>query len=400
MTLMIKYICFGLISASGLLIHISVAQTPPLSQFVNLSKEEQLTSQAKKAIPYLLQPLQNVVDAFNAELNSSSNLSKTVELYAQKLWQQSKIIIQTKNDADDRRLYWARLTMLSLLKQQPKFLALTQSKQQKLITQFEYISRGSSDIQFSPDATIKIIVTGFDPFFLHRHIDQSNPSGVSALMLDGKKVIIDNKIAQIESLVVPVRFKDFDQGMIEDFLTPYVSDQSIDYIFTISMGRDEFDLERFPGLRRSAKAPDNLSVYTGANKSNPIKPKLNNKTLNGEEFVEFSLPVKRMQQAKTHYKVNDNKKVTLLDSNQKPKSIIAKSLSELSGKISVEGSGGGYLSNEISYRSVLLRNQLRPSLPIGHIHTPRIAAFEPKTSIIIYQDILAMIEAVVKTHKD
>ena len=30
------------------------------------------------------------------------------------------------------------------------------------------------------------------------------------------------------------------------------------------MGRDHFDLERFPGRRRSSEAPDNAGVLTGA----------------------------------------------------------------------------------------------------------------------------------------
>tara|TARA_R110000765_G_scaffold3988_1_gene12583 strand:+ start:37302 stop:37487 length:186 start_codon:yes stop_codon:yes gene_type:complete len=35
-----------------------------------------------------------------------------------------------------------------------------------------------------------------------------------------------------------------------------------------------------------------------------------------------------------------------------------------------------YLSNEISYRSILLRDQFNLTLPVGHIHTPRIKAYD------------------------
>jgi pyrrolidone-carboxylate peptidase len=42
----------------------------------------------------------------------------------------------------------------------------------------------------------------------------------------------------------------------------------------------------------------------------------------------------------------------------------------------VRGGGGGYLSNEISYRSIRLRNKLGSTIPTGHIHTPRMPAYD------------------------
>ena len=38
----------------------------------------------------------------------------------------------------------------------------------------------------------------------------------------------------------------------------------------------------------------------------------------------------------------------------------------------MSGSGGGYLSNEIAYRSLLLGQRLGVGFPIGHIHTPAV----------------------------
>ena len=67
------------------------------------------------------------------------------------------------------------------------------------------------------------------------------------------------------------------------------------------------------------------------------------------------------------------------------------SLIELVGEIAVSGSGGGYLSNEISYRSIVLRNEKNPVLPVGHIHTPRIKAYQPKTSENIVKQIKQML---------
>ena len=145
-------------------------------------------------------------------------------------------------------------------------------------------------------------------------------------------------------------------------------------------------------------------MYTGANKSAPIVPKLLSEPLSTIEFVQYSLPYQAMMTAKGPYKVNDNRTVTtLLESNiSEPnnpevkkvtnKTFDAQSLSELDNAIAVEGGGGGYLSNEISYRSILLRNELGSSIPTGHIHTPRIKRFDPKVNQAIVEQIRAIIE--------
>jgi len=174
--------------------------------------------------------------------------------------------------------------------------------------------------------------------------------------------------------------------MIEEIMTPYVTSKAVDMIITISMGRDDFDLERFPGLRRSAKAPDNLNVYTGANKDNPLVPMLNNDVLDGPEFLEFSLPASAMKQAVGDFKINDNHQVSTLEETYSPYL-----LEQLSKQISVQGSGGGYLSNEISYRSLLVRNTYYPALPVGHIHTPRFKGFKPEKTQKIFHQVKQML---------
>ena len=63
-------------------------------------------------------------------------------------------------------------------------------------------------------------------------------------------------------------------------------------------------------------------------------------------------------------------------------------LAALRGQTAVQGSGGGYLSNEISYRSIRLANELGVALPMGHIHTPKHRRFKrPKAvaSLIVTQ---------------
>jgi len=139
------------------------------------------------------------------------------------------------------------------------------------------------------------------------------------------------------------------------------------------MGREDFDLERFPGRRRATIAPDNLKHHSGASPTAPIIPLLDGKPLPGPEFVEFSLPVAALQRLQSPYAVNDNRQVTTLETGE----LNAVSLDQLRDKTAVAGSGGSYLSNEISYRSVRLAQALASQIPVGHIHLPRIRGFDP-----------------------
>ena len=310
------------------------------------------------------------------------------------LWQYSKQQAQNGKLVDDRPLYWTRLSMQAYVKSTKNHF--TQTELKSLLEIFEKSSRGYSDMGYVKVTDKRIFLTGFDPFLLDRNLKQSNPSGLAALLLDGKIIKYSGIIngvkktitAEINTAMVPVRYEDFDQGEIESLLAPFYALNSVDLITTISMGRSDFDLEHFPGLRRSSTAPDNVNIYTGANKTNPLIPSLLKAPLLGDDFVLFSLPYQAMMQAKGKYKINDNRGVTIL-TDGKAKDITADTLAELSDKISVQGGGGGYLSNEISYRSIVLRNKLGSTIPTGHIHTPRISGFDENTN----QAIIAQIEA-------
>ena len=354
-----------------------------------LTVEEQRIEKAQAKMPTVVNRLDQRVNKFSEQLSKARNYTTLTQLvirHATAVWREAVVSFDQANDFDDRALYWARLKMTKAMRTSKAFKELLPMQRQKLLWKFELLSRGQDDVKFDKNTDKKILLTGFDPFFLDRNINQSNPSGVTALALDDITISRDNLNAEIETLIVPVRFEDFDQGMIEELLTPYVKRHDIDMIVTVSMGRKDFDLERFPGLRRSAKAPDNLNVYTGADSTNPLIPRLKAGKLKGPEFVEFSLPVEQMTQVQTPYKVIDNHEVTTLAKNFYPKS-----MAELNGQTSVQGSGGGYLSNEISYRSIVLRDMYRPILPVGHIHTPRIKAFEPQTSKRVVGQIKAML---------
>jgi len=370
----------------------------PTRENTLLTIEELRVTKAQQAMPVVNGYFDSTTFQANwLKITDFATAQQSLLLLGDNLWQHSKIQVQSGKVVDDRPLYWTRLAILAFLKTSQH--SFSDSELTALLEVFENSSRGKSDLTYKQLTDKRILLTGFDPFLLDRNLKQSNPSGLAALMLDG--VVIEynqdgEKItAEINTAMVPVRYEDFDQGEIESLLAPYYALNSVDMIATISMGRSDFDLEHFPGLRRSATAPDNINVYTGANKTNPLVPSLLSAPLAGDEFVLFSLPVRAMMKAKGPYKINDNRGVTILVTGKadagEAKDITANSLAELSDKIAVQGGGGGYLSNEISYRSIVLRNRLASTIPTGHIHTPRISGFDDKTNQAIIKQINAML---------
>jgi len=355
-----------------------------------LTVEEQRINKAQPAMPNVLNAFTSQVSSFEQqfkELNNFKSAKALVQSFSFELWENAKQRIVKTNNYDDRELYWARLLSSKVIRTtSPKF-SITQAQLNTLLTLLEEGSRGRTDLTFSSGSTKKILLTGFDPFLLDRNINQSNPSGVAALLLDGQVINYNGISAEINTVMVPVRYEDFDQGIIESLLAPYYALNNVDMVVTVSMGRTEFDLEHFPGKRRSVTAPDNANIVYGGTQTNPVIPKLNGRPLPGNEFVKFSLPVNYMQKAKGPYKIIDNHEVTTLEKTYK-----APSYGDLKNSIAVNGGGGGYLSNEISYRSIRLRDALNSSIPTGHIHTPRIQQFEPETEAKIVKQIKAMLE--------
>lgn len=353
-----------------------------------LSVEESRIAKAQEAIPKVTNLFSAELEAFERKLASVSSsvvLEKALVAEGKAIFSNAVEQIQSSQSYDDRALYWTRLQMAKLIRGNLVFRALDNEEQVRLMFAFELASRGYGQTSFTQKTDKKILVTGFDPFFLDRNIAQSNPSGIAAMMFDNKVVEIDGQTAEIQAMMIPVRFADFDQGMIETMLAEHFG--NVDMIATISMGRTDFDLERFPGLRRSANAPGNLNVFTGATSDNPLIPFYRGELLKGPEFVEFSLPVKAMQKATGKYQVIDNHQVETVKRGK----FEAKNLAELRGATSVNGGGGGYLSNEISYRSIVLRNQLNPNLSVGHIHTPRIKEWQRDEVKAIVEQIEAML---------
>ena len=318
-----------------------------------------------------------------------------------RLWEAAKRTVAEQAILDDRSLYWSRLSLTAYLRASEFAVPLSSNQRISLIERLENSSRGRDSIEFTAGAVKKILVTGFDPFLLDKHIDQSNPSGIVALNLDGQTLTYGQASAEIQTAIFPVRFEDFDAGEVEQLIEPLLKTRQVDMIVTVSMGRTDFDLEHFPGRRRSSGSPDNLNVYSGGDETKPKIPLLNGAVIDGPEFLEFSLPYRAMQQvildAKQDankqqgevsypYLINDNRTITTLDGTFE-----AKTLAELKDATAVRGSGGGYLSNEISYRSVRLAHKYHPLIPTGHIHTPRLERYDAKQLKTISDQVTEMI---------
>ena len=260
---------------------------------------------------------------------------------------------------DDRPLYWARLRITAALRER----GLDP-------TGFELAARGMSESPRAatededPAAPGDIVVTGFDPYRLDDDVRRGNPSGAIALALAGRTVAG----RRIHSMIFPVRYADFDAGLVERVLGGYAG--RVDWIVTVSQGRpDQFDLEVWNGRRRSASRPDNAEEFGGGS---PEQPVVAPGMPEGPEFVRATLPFEAMaKETGGAYPVRVNTELTQLV----PGAVAHLGTEPEPGALAVAGGAGGYLSNEIAYRNTRLlaaatvRNGGHRTLG-GHVHTP------------------------------
>lgn len=371
---------------------------------MSLTVEEARISKLRERHPEVADRYSDIVNQAKSSFDLAGDyeaMSLLTHHTGKKLWEAAKRTVAEQAILDDRSLYWSRLSLTAYLRASQLAVPLSSNQRISLIERLENSSRGRDSIEFTAGAVKKILVTGFDPFLLDKHIDQSNPSGIVALNLDGQTLTYGQASAEIQTVIFPVRFEDFDAGEVEQLIEPLLKTRQVDMIVTVSMGRTDFDLEHFPGRRRSSGSPDNLNVYSGGDETKPKIPLLNGAVIDGPEFLEFSLPYRAMQRvildAKQDankqqgevtypYLINDNRTITTLDGTFE-----AKTLAELKDATAVLGSGGGYLSNEISYRSVRLAHKYQPLIPTGHIHTPRLERYDAEQLKTISNQVTEMI---------
>ncbi|MEU4205114.1 pyroglutamyl peptidase [Streptomyces sp. NPDC039022] len=275
---------------------------------------------------------------------------------------------------DDRPLYWARLGMTEALREWKPPFRLTVGQRNTLAGALERGSRGQDSIDLpggghAGKRTLRVVVTGFDPFQLDADARRSNPSGAAALALDGTTVRTSSgRLARIETAVFPVRWADFAAGTVERTLLPHFrrGPRQVDLFTTVSQGRPgRFDLERTNGAWRGGY-PDNARVSRTGTVPVPkgvptVRPQ--------PQWTTTTLPYAQLTTTATGpFPVRDNTEVTEIPAGGGAP--VERPDGPTPGSTARAGGGGDYLSNEIGYRATLLRDALKLKVPGGHLHTP------------------------------
>ncbi|MET7472863.1 pyroglutamyl peptidase [Streptomyces sp. NPDC005648] len=302
--------------------------------------------------------------------HSYAEARRTVVREGSALWRRAVDRVQGRGPAggdlsrdDDRPLYWARLGMTREVRAWEPEFGLSDDQRASLMDQLERNSRGQTEVRYPHGKGLRrILVTGFDPFTLDRDIRISNPSGASALALDGTVIRTAEGPARIETVVFPVRWQDFTAGTVERTLRPYLG--KVDLFTTVSQGRvGRFDVERTNGAWRGG-FPDNDNI--GRTETVPVSDPASQ-----PQWTTTTLPYKDIVAADTgRFPVYDHTEVTEIPAGRTDAVVRPDGPTE--GSTARAGGGGNYLSNEIAYRATLLRDRLglHDRLPGGHVHTP------------------------------
>ncbi len=330
----------------------------------------------------LNEEIEDIVANFSAFLHTSQNLTidqiKTrVEQDAKCLWDAAIQQVQS-GQLDDRPLYWARNKMQVRLKRHflfekdidfEKSLVKKGTELEKIIQLFEEKSRNYTGINFNAPTAAgckKILITGFDPFFLNSldhnkykddsNILQSNPSGIVALALANK----DKLGAFIQTMIVPVRYTDFDgstknnegqgEGIIEKYIKPFIN--QVDMIITISQaGEGDYHIDVFATATRKG-LNDNMD-FTRIDESKSVSD-------TAPETIKTTLPIQMTQ--------GNSKAILWGKYNQKNEKPQLATLDNFPKEKAYNGPGGNYLSNEIFYRVAKIRSEIKSTLKTGHFH--------------------------------
>ena len=236
---------------------------------------------------------------------------------------------------DDRPLYWARLGMTRDVRTWEPGFGLSGRQRAALLDVLERTSRGQTDIRYPGKGERRILVTGFDPFTLDRDIRISNPSGASALALDGTVVRTARGPARVETAVFPVRWDDFARGTVERTLRPYLP--TVDLFTTVSQGRvGRFDVERTNGAWRGG-FPDNDTV--SRTETVPVADPASQ-----PQWTTTTLPYAAITAARTgRFPVYDHTEVTEIPAGGTE--AVVRADGPTPGSTARAGGGGDYLSN-------------------------------------------------------
>jgi hypothetical protein len=370
---------------------------------------------------------------------------KVVSRNADKLWDMAVDRAQRRGRvrgglpySDDRPLYWTRLQAMAAIRQWRARFPLFSGQRLELIEKFDRTSRGMFDINLPPGRGVKrVIVSGFDPYTLDggpagtapgavgNNIRHGNPSGATALSLDGTRYrTADGKTAYIEAYTLPVSYPEFRRGYLEDTVGPFMlpGPRRVDASITVSQAGDSvFNLEQWNGRYHG--------VTVGNDRFRPCPPidgvpqlAVNNSECNimvvdrwggpptfdlrnPPQWTSATLPVAEMIGARTgagvprppgdtwpdqsvafgvvwhtnYTEFPDCNSTTRVTRNNPPPVQYPPPTPPVPpdpASCSYSGGGGNYLSNESAYRNTLLRDRTGLNIPAGHIHTPDMQHFE------------------------
>jgi hypothetical protein len=172
----------------------------------------------------------------------------------------------------------------------------------------------------------------------------------------------------------PVNWDPFAAGVVEQTFLPHLrpGHRQVDMFTTVSQGRpDRFDIERYNGRFRGG-FPDNLNI----SRTGPIPIPAGFPTvLPAPEFVPTTLPFAAIVATPTgRFPVFDHTSVVEIPAGSTTP--VTQPNGPTPGSVARQGGGGDYLSNEIAYRTTLLRDALHLTTPGGHVHTP-VLTFDP-----------------------
>ncbi len=303
---------------------------------------------------------------------SIDKIKKRVQKDALKLWELA--VKQGKTESpDDRPLYWARIKMQVALKRNPIFknqIDMSRSIVRKgaeldgIIKMFENLSRNYTSIDFSraPDGCKKVLLMGFDPFMLDGNVysksapKRFNPSGLLALQLHGETV----GNAYIQSCIFPVRYEDFDNGVVEEVMKHYAAETDVIISTSLNGSEPEWNIEKYAISFRGGGS-DNMNIGNDKELVNYPSDESRFSPNENMDFTETSLPKDKILD-------NSNETNNCVIKGQEIIYDENKEESQYYPGIEV-GSGGDYLSNEIMYRITKYRDDNdMGEKPVGHVH--------------------------------
>jgi len=392
---------------------------------------EQRDANEDDEVPFAQQILEEsgfeqFVDEFMSALCDASSGSEAEDIigdYGETVWEAAVDRAQGDDlgdtdsvpQHDSRPLYWARLKMAAAIRQwDPDFRVDGEAQgdieafpqqlepdygspeevRENLVKRLEYTSRGLTTTHYSDDEdTTRVIVSGFDTFFLDPEIRRINPSAASMLQLDGREFETDSGTIQVEAVIFPVRWEDFDQGIVEDAFGPHLDDSSdehqADLLMTISQGERALqNPELYAGAwREGARYANNLETREGYIPPAPGWPGPDERL----DWIETTLPIDAMVDVEEEpWEVALDETIVGWANEQScpdPRLVpvitqrLVSQEGSVDGLLPFAGGGGNYLSNESMYRTNRLRLALGlEDFPGGHLHISSVRFEEDNTT--------------------